>query len=336
MADKIRYRESAGLVAKVRAVGQASSPHEDFYHYVLSRSWGAFFGVLGLLYLAVNVAFAALYLLVPGSIQGARPGSFEDAFFFSAQTLSTVGYGALSPANRYANALVVIESFTGLLATAMVTGVTFSKFARPRARVLFSKNLVVHRRDGVAHLEVRMANWRHNQILEAEVKMLLLVNEISREGESLRRQIELPLVRDRSAFFWLTFTVMHPIVEGSPFHGEGAFERLKARDATLLVTIHGLDETLSQEIHARCLYQLDDVVRGARFADVIGADPDGTRVVDYTRFHDVLPQDDAKPSLRGQGRPARPRSGRSPRGCRARSRWRCAGSACRRGPARIW
>lgn len=288
----VKYRESAGFSPKVRTIGQSSSPYEDLYHQVLARPWRVFFAVVAVAYLLLNGVFAALYALVPGSLQGARPGSFEDAFFFSVQTFSTVGYGAMAPATRYANVVMVIESITALLCTALVTGIAYAKFARPRARVLFSDKLVLHRRNGAMHLEARMANWRHNQILEVEVKMLLLVNEITREGETLRRQYTLPLVRDRSAFFWLTFTVMHPIVEGSPLHGEGALESLRSRDASLMITLRGVDETLSQEIHARSVYQLNDIVEHARFVDVISTDPDGTRVVDYTHFHEISPQVD--------------------------------------------
>lgn len=291
MAKGIRYRESPGVAMKMKAIGQASSPHEDLYHYVLSRSWGGFFAMVALVYVLVNLAFALLYWVVPGSIQGARPDSFEDAFFFSVQTLSTVGYGGMSPAGRYANVLMVLESFSGLLLTALVTGIAFSKFARPRARILFSERLVIHQRNGVPHLEARLSNWRHNQLLEAEVKILLLVNEVTREGETMRRQVELPLVRSRSAFFWLTFTVMHPITEGSPLHGEGTLDRLRAQDALVLVTLRGVDETLSQEVHARCVYRPDDIILHARFVDVLTTEADGTRVIDYNQFHKVISQE---------------------------------------------
>lgn len=107
----------------------------------------------------------------------------------------------------------------------------------------------------------------------------------------MRRTIEIPLVRERTSFFWLTFTAMHRIDENSPFFGEGAIERLRAQNAQIFLSVTGHDETLSQTVHARELYQLDAIVRDARFADVTSTDPDGVRVIDYTLFHEVIPVD---------------------------------------------
>jgi inward rectifier potassium channel len=134
----------------------------------------------------------------------------------------------------------------------------------------------------------RMANWRRNRIVEARLSVVLLVTERTREGEVLRRQIDLPLVRDRTSVFFLSWTAMHRIDESSPFHGPDALARLRAQGTELFLALTGLDETIGQTIHARRQYTLDDIAWNARFADVLSDDPDGSRVIDFRRFHDVV------------------------------------------------
>jgi inward rectifier potassium channel len=282
-----RDRERA--LGRIHTRGRRASPFDDLYHSILTAPWPAFaLGVIALL-TAGNALFAGLYLLDPSCIANARPGSFEDAFFFSVQTLATIGYGAMAPANRYGHVVVTVESFVGVLTTAVVTGLTFAKFARPTARIRFSARCVIGPRDGVPHLAFRLANFRHNAIVEASARVTLLVTEVSREGESLRRPYELPLVRAQNSLFRLSWVVMHAIDEASPFHGEGALERLRAKDAQLFVTVIGLDEALGQSVHAQAYYKLDAIAPNARFADVLTREPDGSVTIDYSHFDEVLP-----------------------------------------------
>jgi len=275
--------------ARVRTIGLQRAWHKDLYHFVLAQSWPRFFLLTGLMFVATNLLFALFYWAVPGSVANARPGSFEDAFYFSVQTLATIGYGGMTPVTRYAHIVVTFEAFMGVLAVALITGITFTRFARPSVRVLFSNRVVLAPRNGVPHLMFRMANWRRNRIVEARLGVVLLVTEVTREGEILRRQIDLPLVRDRTGVFFLTWTAMHRIDESSPFHGPNALERLRATQAELFLALTGLDETIGQTIHARRQYSLNDIVTNVRFADVMSDEPDGTRVIDYSRFHDVVP-----------------------------------------------
>ncbi|HXJ23141.1 MAG TPA: ion channel [Polyangia bacterium] len=277
--------------SRIRAIGLERAPHKDLYHFVLAQSWPRFFLLTALLFLLTNLVFALLYWVVPGSVTHARPGSFEDSFYFSVQTLATIGYGGMTPATRYAHIVVTFEAFVGVLAVALITGITFTRFARPSARVLFANRVVISPRNGVPHVMFRMANWRRNRIVEARLGVVLLVTERTREGEVLRRQIDLPLVRDRTGVFFLTWTAMHRIDEASPFHGPDAMDRLREQGAELFLALIGLDETIGQTIHARRQYSLDDIVWNARFADVLSDDPDGTRVIDFRRFHDVVPID---------------------------------------------
>ena len=273
---------------RIRAIGQRFAPHEDAYHYVLTRTWTEFFLLMGLAFLGANALFATLYWVAPGSVSNARPGSFEDAFFFSVQTMATIGYGGMTPVTRYAHIVVTIEAMTGILSVALITGITFAKFARPTARVLFSDNVILAPRNGVPHLMFRVANWRHNLVAEAQLRVIVLVSEKTREGETLRRQIELPLVRDRTPLFALTWTVMHLVDEQSAFFGPDALARLRAVNAEIYVTLTGLDEAMGQ-IHAQHSYRLDDIVANVRFADVLSQRPDGTRELDYRSFQELVP-----------------------------------------------
>jgi inward rectifier potassium channel len=282
-------RVDGNATFRIVARGRRSSPHEDVYHFLLVRSWSVFLSFGAGLYLAICLLFALLYLAVPGSVGGMRRGSLEDAFYFSVHTMSTIGYGTLVPGNRWAHVLVIVQALSNILLVALFTGLTFAKFARPRARVLFTDKVVVGPRDGVPHLMVRLANWRHNQVIEAQLRMYMIVVERTREGEVLRRPVELTLVRDRTPIFMLTFMAMHRIDGSSPLASEAQRERLMADGVDLIVAFTGLDETLGHQIHARHRYSMNDIVWGARFVDIITTTSDGTREIDYAHFHDVVP-----------------------------------------------
>jgi inward rectifier potassium channel len=183
---------------------------------------------------------------------------------------------------------VVVEALVGTLGVALVTGVTFAKFARPTARVLFSAKAVVTLRDGVPHLVFRLANWRGNMVVEGQLRAFVLLLSETREGDAVRLPVELPLVRDRTALFALTWIPMHRIDPASPFWGgPAAMEKLRAQRAEVYLSFSGFDETSGQQIHARHRYKLDDIVYNARYVDVLSIADDGTRTVDYGAFHDV-------------------------------------------------
>ena len=273
---------------QVRRIGLRVPWWTDLYHRALTLRWWQFLGVGCAIYLAVNVVFALLYLAQPGSISGARPGSFADAFFFSVQTIATIGYGQMSPGTLYANVLVTIETMAGLVFLALSTGVVFARISRPTARVVFGRVATVAPQDGVPTLSFRIGNERRSQILEADVTVTLLRYERTREGVQFRRFYDLALSRSHTPVFALTFTVMHPIGPDSPLHGATAAS-LVAEDAELLISVTGIEETTSQTVHARHSYLPDEILFGHRFADIFSTDPDGTRVIDYTRFHETGP-----------------------------------------------
>lgn len=259
--------------------------HRDLYHRTLQLPWYAFLALGCGVYLLVNLVFAGLYLLQPGSIAGAS-GGFGDAFFFSIQTIATIGYGVMSPATVYCNALVTIETMAGLVFLALATGVTFARISRPTARVLFARSAVIMRHNGTPTLAFRLANERRSQILEADVAVALLRYERSAEGAVMRRFHDLALVRSHTPVFALTFTIMHCIEPGSPLHGATP-ESLAAEDVELLITVTGLEEITSQTVHARFSYRPDEIRFGHRFADIFATDGLG-RLIDYGLFHDTI------------------------------------------------
>ncbi len=293
---KIAYRKPAnarasrmivrGRGARIRRVGMSDHPMRDIYHLALTISWARFLLVFLVLYLLVNLAFAGLYVADLGDISGARPGNFADAFFFSVQTLATIGYGGMTPADLYANILVTLESIVGITLVALATGLMFARFSRPTARVMFSEVAVIGPRDGVPTLMLRMANQRRNQILQANVVLSLLRDEMTEEGEVMRRFHDLKVQRASTPVFALSFTVMHEITPESPLYGETA-QSLAAEDAELVISVTGIDETMSQTVHARHSWGANEIRFGHRFVDILGWLEDGSRAIDFTRFHDT-------------------------------------------------
>jgi len=270
----------------MRTARQRGLSRTDIYHSLLTVSWSGFFGLLTAAYALFNVVFALLYLVQGGAIANAKPGSFADAFFFSVQTMATIGYGDMHPATFYANAVVTVEVLLGMTGFALATGLIFARFSRPTARVMFSDVAVVSRYDGVPTLMFRAANQRRNRILEASVNVMLVRNELTAEGQVMRRFYDLKVARRHNPTFVLTWTVMHPIDETSPLHDVGA-TTLREQEVEIVASISGLDESFAQTIYARKSYQPGDIRWGWRLTDIIGRTSDGRLTVDYDRFHDA-------------------------------------------------
>lgn len=271
---------------EVRSVGWARDGWRDTYHHLLTMPLAAFFAVLAALYLALNVGFAALYMLV-GGVDNMHPGSFADAFFFSVETISTVGYGEMAPRGMGAHLVMTAESFVGIFNLAVATGLLFARISRPTARVMFSERAVVTQHNGQQMLIFRAANQRRNRIVEAEVSVTLLHELFTQEGAPIRQFDTLATVRSRTPVFMLSWQIMHPIDELSPLLGETA-ESLTASGAQIIVVLKGLDETFAQTIHARGSYTPDRIVWGGKLVDIFTHDEEGRPVIDYTHFHDIV------------------------------------------------
>lgn len=268
---------------------------DDFYHFVMDARWSVVLLFVATVYITTNIFFAFLYLLGGDCIAAAEPGVFSDAFFFSVQTLATIGYGAMAPKTMYAHVLVTIEAILGLFGTALATGIVFAKFARPTARVSWSDVALMTKRNGVPHLILRVANARENQIVEASIRLCALKFEVTTEGERMRRYYDMPLVRSQNPIFAMTWTVMHPIDETSPLHGM-TFDDMVAGRIEILAILTGLDSTFGQTIHARFAYAMEDIRENARFKDIVVELPDGTRKVDLDRIGEWEPMPTASPA----------------------------------------
>jgi inward rectifier potassium channel len=278
----------------VRLGRRRRNPLRDFYHWLMIlRWWKLSFFVLATLLLS-NVLFALLYLQIGDAIKNATPGSFSDAYFFSVQTMVTIGYGNWYPVGILANCVATVEGMLGLLGFAMAAGLMFAKFSRPTAKVLFSKVAVIGRRDGIPCLSFRMANERANQILEAHITVVLARDEVTLEGESIRRMYDLILQRSHSPNFALSWLAVHPIDPSSPIYGKTP-EQLAAVKAEILITLSGIDDTFSQPVYARHSYTYRDLRWNHRFQDIFRREQNGVRYLDFNVFHDTLGMEGHEP-----------------------------------------
>lgn len=275
-----------GAASDVKRIGLKRAGFRDAYHFLMTIPVGWLLLTLTLTYLGANGVFALLYLAFPGSIANAEPGAFRDAYFFSVQTMATIGYGQLLPAGLAGNIIATAETVFGMLTVALSAGVVFSRVSRPTARMMFSEVAVIGKRNGVQTLMFRIANQRRNQIVEAEINVTALRTEQTLEGETVRRFHDLKLERSRSPIFALTWTVLHPIDEKSPLYGATP-ESLTAQDVEIICSITGIDETFAQPVHARFGYSAEAIRWNARFVDIMLSHEDGRRTIDYRHFHDT-------------------------------------------------
>ncbi|MEI8326433.1 MAG: ion channel [Betaproteobacteria bacterium] len=257
----------------------ASARGWDLYHKAVRMPWPGFLLLFSIGFLLLNAAFGALYMLGEHAITGAQPGSFSDHFFFSVQTIATIGYGAMGPASLYAHVLVTIEAMLGLLGVGLFAALAFARLSLPSARIRFSAVAVITHFDGVPTLMFRAANERRNSIIGARVEVNLLRQETTREGLKIRRFHDLQLLRCVTPMFALSWLVMHPLTQSSPLWGVTQ-EQLQTQTFALLVTITGLDETLSQTVHARHTYLNTDLRWNQRFVDMVQERGEGHRLVD--------------------------------------------------------
>ena len=284
---KRRTEPARGASTAIR-LGVDIHPLQDLYYQLMRRSWAFLIAGLVASYLLANLAFACLYLADMNGISHAETGGFTDAFAFSVQTLSTIGYGGMSPQTTYAHMLVTAEAMVGLLGFAIATGLMFQKFARARAMVQFSDCVVISVRNGKPVLMLRLGNARGNEIIEANLRLTMLKPEVSEEGHRMRRLHDCDLIRSHTPIFILSWLVVHEIDENSPLWGETA-ESLIEQNALFIVTMTGIDATFSATVHARKIYSPDTVRIGERFVDVIATEAGRPTTIDYNRFDETEP-----------------------------------------------
>lgn len=270
---------------RVVVKGQDGSQWFDIYHLILTAPWWMFFAGVAAVFAFVNTVFATLYMADPRGIQNAH--GFWDYFLFSVQTIGSANYTVMLPRTTYANVVVSVEAFFGILNLALITGVTFARFSRPFARIVFSDVAVVTPFDGVPTLMFRAANQRGNMMLDAAATVSLARQMTTREGITMRRFEELKLVRPRSPLFSLSWTIMHQIDKSSPLYG-ATIDTFYDQEMEIIVLLSGTDETLAQLIYSRQAYTADDVLFDRRFVDVLRDGSMGRLEVDLRRFHDTV------------------------------------------------
>ncbi len=288
---KFGLREKHSLVAvgnySLIKKGVSRFDWADPYRIAVDLSWPEFLTGLVGIYVAVISSFAAIYTLVPGCVANARPHAFSDHFFFSLETLATVGYGYMYPATLFGHCVAGLEILTGLAFTAILTGLIFVRFSKPRAKFLFADHPVVTTHNGMPTLMLRIGNGRATILAEARIKISVLVSETSTEGATFRRTHELALVRSSIPVFPLTWTVMHEINEQSPLHGFDA-KSYMAADVRLFVSFEARDPTLAVVVHDLRSYGPGDVIYAAKYVDVISVDTDGNTCADMTKISEIV------------------------------------------------
>ena len=262
---------------------RASELAKDLYHRLRTTTWPRLIAMLGVGWILVNLLFATILYVGDAEILNARVGSFVDRFWFSVQTLATIGYGYFAPADTLANVVVTVESFLGIIMIAMATGLFFAKFSTPIAKVMFSKVCVIADEGEGLVLMLRMANARATAIVEATAHVVYSRDEILPSGARHRRLYDLTLRRSTSPVFALSWTVYHPIDQASPLSGATA-ESLARENANVFVTFTGIDDSLAAAVHTRFSYATDEIHFGEVFADIIHRDADGSRYLDYSFF----------------------------------------------------
>ena len=274
---------------EIETRGLAEGFWTDLYHHSMTVNWPTFFGSAAAIFVVLNAVFAFLYWLGNEPIANVAGNEPLGLFYFSVETLATVGYGDMHPQTAYGHFIATIEIFTGMSFLAVMTGLIFSRFSRPRARFIFAQHPVVTIHQGQPTLMIRVANERNNTISQAVARLWLIRMETTAEGRQFRRYYELPLNRNEHPMFMLSWSIFHIIDETSPLYGMSPDE-LAAADAALTLNISGVDDNSAQYLYARKLYNTQDIRWNYRYRDIVSFSSEGMLVIDYTVFHEIMPE----------------------------------------------
>ncbi|MFZ0810061.1 MAG: ion channel [Bradyrhizobium sp.] len=292
MLEKLKERLSRSRVIafgdrEIITEGLDLSFWADISHRCMTASWPSFIAGVVLVFIVFNAAFGLLYWIGDQPISNVPHGDYLDYLYFSIETLSTAGYGDMHPQTHYGHFVSAVELLTGIFSMSVMTGLIFSRFSRPHARLLFANNPVIATQDGKPTLMLRLANERHNIIGNATARLWLLKNTITNEGRAIRRFNELPLLKNEHPALALSWTLYHVLDEQSLLFNLDT-EDLKAASVSLVVVVSGYDVVAAQTIHARKSYDHTDIRFGQRYADILENLEDGRIRIDYGKFHDTL------------------------------------------------
>jgi len=290
-----RAKEKPHLVRfghrEIETLGLSQGFWTDLYHRAMTVYWPVFFGSAAVLFVTLNAVFGFLYWLGHEPIANAEGNGPLAYFYFSIETLATVGYGDMHPQTDYGHLIATVEIFTGMSFLAVMTGLIFARFSRPRARFVFADTAVITRHEGRQALMIRTANARHNTISRASARLWLIRAERSREGDQLRRFYELKLDRSEHPMFVLSWMLFHIIDKDSPLYGATASD-LEEGDALFVLNVGGLDDSSAQQLYARHVYSWRDIRWNHRYKDITSVSPQGRFLLDYTKFNDVVAEEE--------------------------------------------
>lgn len=260
------------------------------YLYLISSSWTVFLGLIFVVFITVNLAFALLYQVagiehLHGADAPTQLGRFLNAFFFSTHTLTTVGYGSIYPEGILVNSIAGLEAMVGLMAFAVATGLLVGRVSRPSARLGFSESIIIAPYQGITSLQFRLVNRRANNLMEIRATVLLMTVEGTEQLQ--RKYAQLKLEREQVLFLPLTWTVVHPIDAESPLFGKTA-EDLERLQAEALILVKGIDDTFNQTVHVRYSYRYDEIRWGARFSPAFEIDEEGDMWLEVNRVSDFV------------------------------------------------
>ena len=290
-----RAKEKPQLVKfghrEIETLGLSQGFWTDLYHRAMTVHWPVFFGSAAVLFVTLNAVFGFLYWLGHEPIANAEGNGPLASFYFSIETLATVGYGDMHPQTNYGHLIATVEIFTGMSFLAVMTGLIFARFSRPRARFVFASTAVISRHEGRQALMIRTANARHNTISRANARLWLIRAERSKEGDQLRRFYELKLDRSEHPMFVLSWMLFHIIDKDSPLYGATASD-LEEGDALFVLNVGGLDDSSAQQLYARHVYSWRDIRWNHRYKDITSVSPQGRFLLDYTKFNDVVAEEE--------------------------------------------
>ncbi len=274
----------------VTGIGMERRRFGDIFYLCMSMSWPRLLVSYGVFFILINIFFASLFALDPLAVIGPRQPTWFDLIFFSVEVFGTVSFGGFQPSSAYGHLVASSEILFGIASYAFMTGLTFARFTRPKAELLFAHHPIITLREGKLTLATRVANMRHNELSDVQVKCWVLVNEIV-DGKNLgRRLYRATLVRDDHPLLVLSWLIFHVIDAQSPLHGMSAAE-MERRNVSLAYIVSGHDEGFAQEVRARHLYHHEEIRWHHAYVDTVLETGPGHVHVDFSKFHDTRPLD---------------------------------------------
>lgn len=263
-----------------------SSLVHDLYYSMIKASWFKFFLIAALAYLIMNIVFAFAYYVTPSIITNVSSNSLWELFLFSFQTSTTIGYGHYLPESNSAHTIVILDALSGIFYAALITGLAFSKFARPNAKILFSNKVVFTMFDGKPAIMFRLANGRDTHVIDANINISALIPYQTKEGLKMRRYYNLKLLSDRNPSFSLSWTAIYVIQDDCPLKGL-SLDEIKSQDVLFTISFTGIDEVLLHPVHSNFTFTKDSFVEAKQFKDILKTDQINLEL-DMTNFHEVV------------------------------------------------